>query len=202
MKLYFSPGACSLAPHIALREAGLEFEAVKVELQSKQASNGEDYWKVNSKGYVPALRLDDGQVLTEVTAVLQYIADRKPEKQLAPPAGTMERYRLLEWLGFTSSEIHKSFSPLFRPDLADAVKSYAKANLTKRFGWLEQNIGKGPFLMGERFTIADAYLFTVLGWYRFTGIDIEPYPMLNAYLRRILERPAVKAARDFENSAK
>ena len=202
MKLYFSPGACSLAAHIALREAGLEFEAVKVNLQSKQAANGEDYWKVNSKGYVPALRLDDGQVLTEVAAVLQYIADRNPKSGLAPPAGTMERYRLMEWLAFTSSEIHKSFSPLFRPDAADAIKAYAKQNLDKRFGWLEQNMGKGPYLLGERFTVADAYLFTVAGWHRFTGIDLAPYPTLNAYLRRILERPAVKAARDFENSAK
>jgi glutathione S-transferase len=200
MKLYFSPGACSLAPHIALREAALPFETVKVDIRSKQTSSGEDYLKVNSKGYVPALRLDDGQVLTEVVAVLQYIADLKPESHLAPPAGTMERYRLVEWLGFTSSEIHKSFSPLFRPDVAEEVKNFARQNLAKRFTWLEQNFGKGPFLMGEHFTVADAYLFTVAGWYRFTGIDIAPYSTLRAYLKRILERPAVRASLDHEKS--
>jgi glutathione S-transferase len=202
MKLYFSPGACSQAAHIALRESGLEFETVKVDLKTKETSSGEDYWKVNGKGYVPALRLNDGQVLTEVAAVLQYIADRKPEKQLAPAAGTMERYRLIEWLAFTSSEIHKSFSPLFRPDLSDDVKNFARGNLTKRFGWLEKNLGKGPFLMGERFTVADAYLFTAVGWYRFTGIDMAPFPNIAAYLKRILERPAVRAALDHEKSFK
>ncbi|MGH8308310.1 MAG: glutathione transferase GstA [Steroidobacteraceae bacterium] len=202
MKLYFGQGACSLAPHIALREAGLEFETVKVDIRTKATSNGEDYWKVNGKGYVPALRLDDGQVLTEVTAVLQYIADRKPEKNLAPPAGTMERYRLLEWLGFTSSEIHKGFSPLFRPDASDEVKNFARGNLTKRLAWLEQNMGKGPFLMGDPFTIADAYLFTVAGWHRFVSLDISPYPTVGAYLKRILERPTVRAALDHEKSFK
>jgi len=200
MKLYFSPGACSLAPHIALREAGLDFEPVKVDIKSKKTTNGEDYLQINSKGYVPALRLDDGKLLTEVPAVLQYIADRKPETRLAPPNGTFDRYRLQEWLGFTSSEIHKSFSPLFRPDASDDVKNFARANLAKRLTWLEQNFGKGPYLMGQQFTVADAYLFTVTGWGRFTGIDMAPYPTIAAYQKRVLERPAVRAALDYEKA--
>jgi len=200
MKLYFSPGACSLAPHIALREAGLDFEPVKVDIKSKKTANGEDYLQINSKGYVPALRLDDGKLLTEVPAVLQYIADRKPETRLAPPNGTFDRYRLQEWLGFTSSEIHKSFSPLFRPDASDDVKNFARANLAKRLTWLEQNFGKGPYLMGQQFTVADAYLFTVTGWGRFTGIDMAPYPTIAAYQKRVLERPAVRAALDYEKA--
>jgi glutathione S-transferase len=200
MKLYFSPGTCALAAHIALREAGLEFEPVKVDIRAKTTASGEDYWQVNSKGYVPALRLDDGQLLTEVQAVVQYIADRKPESKLAPPPGSMERYRLQEWLAFTSSEIHKSFSPLFRPDASDDVKNFARANLAKRLTWLDQHFGAGPWLMGQQFTVADAYLFTVIGWYRFTGIDITPYPTVGAFLKRVLERPAVRAALDFEKA--
>jgi glutathione S-transferase len=199
MKLYYSPGACSLAPHIALREAKLDFEPVRVDIKTKKTANGGDYWQVNSKGYVPVLELDNGQRLTEVVAVLQCIADMKPEAKLAPSPQSFERYRLQEWLGFTSSEIHKSFSPLFNPAASEDTKTYARNHLAKRLGWLNEHMGPA-FLMGNAFTVADCYLFTVVGWYRFTGVDIAPLANVGAYLKRILERPAVRAALDYEKS--
>jgi len=194
MKLYFSPGACSLASHIALREAGLSFDLVKVEGRGQKTAGGEDYSKVTSKGYVPALRLDDGSVLTEGTAILPFIADQKPGSGLAPAAGSMARYRLHEWLGYINSEMHKNFCPLFMPGTTDEQKSAAKNNLGRRLDFAQTELGDKPFLMGETFTVADAYLFTVLGWCGFVGIDLGQWPGLKAYHGRIATRPGVQAA--------
>ena len=194
MKLYFSPGACSLAPHIALIEAGLPFEAIKVEGRGQKTAAGEDYAKITPKGYVPALRLDDGAVLTEGTAILPYIGDLKPASGLAPAAGTMARYRLHEWLGYINSEVHKNFSPFFAPGTTDEQKAAAKANLGLRFDFLQVELGDKPFLLGDTFTVADAYLFTVLGWCAYVGIDLGQWAGLKGYHGRIAGRPAVQAA--------
>ena len=194
MKLYYSPGACSLASHIALKEAGLSFEAIKVDGRAKKAANGEDYWQVTAKGYVPALRLDDGSVLTEGTAILPYIGDRAPASGLAPAAGTMDRYRVHEWLGYINSEVHKGFGPFFVPGTSDEAKATAKANLGKRFGFVQQALEGREFLVGDQFTVADAYLFTVLGWSRIVGIDLGDWPVLKAWHAKIAQRPAVQAA--------
>lgn len=201
MKLYYSPGTCALAPHIALREAGLDFEPVRVDIKTKKTAAGADFWQINSKGYVPVLELDDGQRLTEVAAVLQCVADMKPAAKLAPPPTSFERYRLQEWLGFTSSEIHKSFSPLFNPAATEDTKTYMRNHLAKRFKWLDEHIGSA-YLLGDTFTVADCYLFVVTGWYRFTNVDITPFPNVVAYTKRILERPAVRATLDFEKNQK
>ena len=194
MKLYYSPGACSLASHIALKEAGLSFEAIKVDGRAKKAANGEDYWQVTAKGYVPALRLDDGSVLTEGTAILPYIGDRKPETGLAPAAGTIERYRVHEWLGYINSEVHKGFGPFFAPGTSDEAKANAKTALGKRFDFVQQALDGREFLVGNTFTVADAYLFTVLGWCRIVGIDLGGWPVLKAWHAKIAQRPAVQAA--------
>lgn len=201
MKLYYSPGACSLASHIALLEAGLPFEAVRVG-RDKKTSDGNDFNVINPKGYVPALALDDGQLLTEGTAVLQYIADRNPASGLAPPAGDLQRYRLLEWLGYINSEIHKNFSPFFNPAATAQMKDMAKANLQRRLTYAEQALGDRPFLLGERFTVADAYLFTILGWGPAAGVDIGQWPGLKALHARVGARPQVQAAMKAEGLAK
>jgi glutathione S-transferase len=198
MKLYYSPGACSLASHIALREAGLPFEAIKVNGRTKVTAGGDDYLKVTPKGYVPALQLDDGQVLTEGTAILPYIADRNPAAQLAPAAGTLQRYRLHEWLGYINSEIHKNFGPFFAPNSTDEMKAIARQNLAKRFDFTQQQLEGRPFLLGDTFSVADAYLFTVLGWTRHVGIDLGQWPVLQAYHARIGARPTVVAAMQAE----
>jgi glutathione S-transferase len=202
MKLYYSPGACSLASHIALREAGLPFEAVKVNGRTKVTAGGDDYLRVTPKGYVPALQLDDGQVLTEGTAILPYIADQKPAAQLAPAAGTLPRYRLHEWLGYINSEIHKSFGPFFAPNTTDDMKAIGRQNLAKRFDFTQQQLEGRPFLLGDTFSVADAYLFTVLGWTRLVGIDLGQWPGLQAYHARIAARPAVIAAMQAEGLIK
>ncbi|MDB6092037.1 MAG: glutathione S-transferase [Gammaproteobacteria bacterium] len=189
MKLYILPGACSMAADIALREAGIKFELVKVDRRTRKTPDGVDFSEVNSKGYVPALRLDSGEVLTEGVAVLQYIADLNPASKLAPPAGTMERYRLQEWLSFINSEIHKAFTPLFAPNASEDMKEYARANLTKRLGWSATALGSKPFLMGEQFTVADAYFFVVLGWSAHVNFDLGPWPVLQSYQERIGARP-------------
>jgi glutathione S-transferase len=194
MKLYFSPGACSLSPHIVSREAGIPLELQKVSTKDKTMDGGGDYWQVNGKGYVPALKLDDGQVLTEGPAIVQYLADRKPDSGLAPKNGTPERYRLQEWLNFITAEIHKSFSPLFRPTTPDEYKKISKENLAKRFDWLEQQLKGKDYLMGNTFTVADAYLFVVLGWTKPTGMDLSRWPNLAAYHARVAARPKVKEA--------
>jgi glutathione S-transferase len=191
MKLYVLTGACSLASNIALREAGIKFDLVKVDRRTKRTGDGLDFNEVNPKGYVPALRLDSGEVLTENVALLQYIADRNPAAKLAPPAGTMERYRLQEWLSFINSEVHKSFSPLFAPNASEDMKEYARNNLAKRCTWLQGALGSKSFLMGEQFTVADPYLFTVLGWGGLVGFDIGRWPALKGFHERVGSRPHV-----------
>lgn len=202
MKLYYLTGACSLASAIALLEAGLKFELVKVDRKTRQAADGLDFNEVNPKGYVPALALDNGEVLTENVAVLQYIADRNPAAKLAPPAGTLERYRLMEWLSFINSEIHKSFSPLFRAEAHEAVKEYARANLNRRLDYAERALGSKPYLMGEQFTVADAYLYVVLGWGAHVNVDIGRWPQLKRLHDRVGARPRTIEALKSEGLAK
>jgi glutathione S-transferase len=194
MKLYYAPGACSLSPHIVAREAGIPIELQKVSTKDKTMEGGGDYWQVNGKGYVPALQLDDGQLLTEGPAIVQYLADRKPESNLAPKNGTVERYRLQEWLNFLTAELHKSFSPLFRPNTPEDYKAISKENLAKRFDWLDKQLAGKDYLMGKVFTVADAYLFVLLGWTKPTQIDLARWPNLAAFHARVAARPKVKEA--------
>ncbi|XYI03616.1 glutathione transferase GstA [Sorangium sp. So ce1128] len=194
MKLYFSPGACSLSPHIVLREAGLEFDLEQVHLGTKKTKSGADFTLINPKGYVPALEIEGGEVLTEGPAIVQYIADQKPESGLAPPAGTLGRYRLQEWLNFISTELHKQFSPLFNPKTPEEQKSAAREYVGRRFAHVAPRLEGAPYLMGEQFTVADAYLFTVLTWTKFAKIDLGPWPALAQYKERVGARPAVEAA--------
>lgn len=199
MKLYISPGACSMASNIALHEAGIQFEISKVDKRTKRA-DGVDFVTINPKGYVPALRLDDGQVLTENVAVLQYIADLNPAAKLAPPAGTLERYRLQEWLSYINSELHKSFTPLFSSEATEDMKTYSRNYLAKRLAYLDSALGDRKYLMGEQFTVADAYLFTVLGWGAHVGVDIGP--KLKTYTDRVRARPHVIEAMTAEGLIK
>jgi glutathione S-transferase len=199
MKLYFSTGACSMASNIALHEAGIQFEMSKLDKRTKRA-DGVDFVTINPKGYVPALLLDDGQVLTENVAVLQYIGDLNPAAKLAPAAGTMERYRLQEWLSFINSELHKSFSPLFNSEAAEDTKTYARNYLAKRLAYLETALGDKKYLMGDQFNVADAYLFTVLGWGVHVGVDIGP--KLKSYVDRVRARPHVIEAMTAEGLIK
>jgi len=194
MQLYYSPGACSLASHITLREAGLPVELKKTDTKTKKLEDGSDYFAVNSKSAVPALRLDAGQVLTEGPAILQYLADQKPESKLVPRAGTLERYRVLEWLNFITSEVHKSFSPLFNPAADPKVKEYTTQNLEKRFDWINKQLAGKQYLTGDQFTIADAYLFVVTNWSNFVGIDLGRWPALKAFVERVAARPKVQEA--------
>ena len=200
MKLYYAPGACSLSPHIALVEAGLPFALAKVDLRSKVTASGEDFGKVNSKGYVPALELDDGQVLTEGTAIIQYIADQAPEAGLAPAAGTMGRYRLQEWLTFISSELHKSLGSMFDPAQSPDWRKAVEATLAKRLDWLSGQLIDKEYLMGA-FSVADGYLFTVLNWEGFVGFDLSPWPVLKSYVARVRTRPKVMEALQAEGLA-
>jgi glutathione S-transferase len=194
MKLYYSAGACSLSPHIVLLEAGLPYTLVKTDLKTKKTADGADYLTINSKGTVPALELDDGRVLTEGPAVVQYLADQKPESGLAPRAGTFERYQLMEMLNYITSEVHKAFSPLFNPESSAEMKQASVNALTKKFDWLTGFLGNKTFLLGNTFTVADAYLFTVLKWTRIVKIDLAKWPALAAYQARIAQRPKVQAA--------
>ncbi len=194
MKLYYSPGACSLSPHIVLNEGGFTYETERVDLASSKTETGADYRAVNPNGYVPALLLDDGQVLTEGPAIVQYLADLVPEKRLAPPAGTMERYRLMEWLNFISTELYKAFGTLFNPKAPQNWKDIVKAQLIRRIEHASQRLAGKTYIMGDDFTVADAYLFTVLGWGKYVGIEISPWPTLTAYFGRVAARPAVQAA--------
>jgi glutathione S-transferase len=191
MRLYTMPGACSLAANIVLREAGIPFDLVKVSHHTHKTAEGVDLNEINSKGYVPALALDDGELLTENAALLPYIADLKPAAQLAPPNGTLERYRLVEWLAFINSELHKSFSPLFAPNVPEDMKQYARGNLAKRLAWLSERLGSNSYLMGERFTVADSYLFVVLSWSGHVAVDLSPWPNLKAFQERVAARPHV-----------
>ncbi len=201
MKLYYSPGACSLSPHIVMHEAGLPVDLIRVDLKAKTA-NGSDYLAINPKGYVPVLQLDDGNMLTEGPAIVQYLADRAPASKLAPAAGTIERYRLMEWLNFLTSEIHKGFSPLFNSKLSEDAKAIMRERLASRFDYLSTELRDKPYLMGDAFTVADAYLFTLLGWCGLTGIDLMKWPVLTAYRERIAARPAVRAAMKAEGLIK
>ncbi len=191
MKLYYAPGACSLSPHIVAREAGVALELEKVDLKAKKTASGENYLQVNSKGYVPALRLDDGSVLTEGPAIVQYLVDQKPDSGLAPKAGSRERYQFLEWLAFLNSEVHKTWSGLWKPD---AERAPIEANLGARLGWIAGELKERPYLMGERFSAADAYLFTLLNWAQWTKVDLARWPRLADYLSAVKSRPAVQAA--------
>ena len=194
MKLYYAPGACSLASHIALREAGLPFELVKVEGRGTKTAGGEPFANITAKNYVPALRLDNGEVLTEGTAILPYIADLNPSAKLAPAAGSFERYRLHEWLGYINSEVHKAFGPFFTPGATDAQKAAAKEALHRRLAYINEQGGSKAFLLGNDFSVADAYLFTVQSWLAYVGDDLFPWPWLKAFQERVAQRPAVQAA--------
>jgi glutathione S-transferase len=200
MKLYFAPGTCSLSPHIALAECGLAFETERVDLRTKVTQSGADYRAINPKGSVPALELDNGEILTEGPAIVQYVADQKPEANLAPPAGTLERYRLQEWLNFISSELHKAFAPLFTPGTPDATKASSVAAIRAKLDHVAKALENRLFLMGEEFTVADGYLYTILGWTRFGGIDIGDWTAIKAYYDRIAARPAVQAAQAAEKA--
>ncbi|HSN20751.1 MAG TPA: glutathione transferase GstA [Usitatibacter sp.] len=202
MKLFYAPGACSLSPHIALREAGIPFDLVKVDTKTHTFDGGGDFYGVNGKGYVPVLELDDGVRLTEGPAIVQYIADRKPDSGLAPKPGTMERVRLQEWLNFLTSEIHKGFSPLFSPETPEDYKPVARKRLAGRFDWLSSQLDGREYLAGDRFTVADGYLFTLLGWLPFVGMRLEDWPVLKAYRDRLGTRPTVREALKAEGLVK
>jgi glutathione S-transferase len=201
MKLYYTPGVCSLSPHIMLEEAGLKFNLVKTDIRAKTTDGGGDYKKTNPLGYVPALELDDGTILTEGPAIVQYIADKAPEKKLAPANGTLDRYKMQSWLNFLSSELHKGFSPLFNPAMPEDAAKIFRERLTTRLSHLETHFAKNQFLMGNQFTAPDAYCFTVLRWTVPTKIDLAPYPHVQAYMKRIGDRPAVKKAMTAEGLA-
>jgi glutathione S-transferase len=200
MKLYYSPGACSLSPHIVLRESGLPFELVLASTKTKKLEDGSDFNAINPKGYVPVLELDNGERLTEGPAIVQYLADQVPEKALAPANGTFARYRLQEWLNFITSELHKSFGPLFGPDAPDAYKQVLKKRIAQRFAYVDTALGTKPFLLGDTFSVADAYLFVMGRWAPNVGIDISQLKNLTAFIARVKERPAVQAALEAESS--
>ncbi|WP_199100046.1 glutathione transferase GstA [Dyella sp. ASV21] len=194
MKLYYAPGTCSLSPHIVALEAGIALELEKVDNKEKRTASGADYWQINPKGYVPALALDNGELLTEGTAIVQYLADQKPASALAPTHGTLARYRLQEMLGYINSELHKSYSPLFKPDTPDAVRQERKDYLRRRYALLEQRLAAHDWLVGDHFSVADAYLFTVTNWAKHVALDLSDFPALLAFQKRVAERPHVQAA--------
>ena len=202
MKLYYFTGACALSPHIVALEAGVAVTMVKIDSKTKKTETGEDFLKINSKGAVPALKLDDGRVLTEGPAIVQYLADLKPESGLAPRAGTFERYQLMEMLNYITSEVHKSFSPLFNPANSAEMKEIFMANLAKKFAWLSEFLSNRTYLVGDAFTAADAYLFTVLNWTGFLKIDLHKWPVLAEYKSRIGHRPKVQEAMRAEGLVK
>ena len=194
MKLYFAPGACSLSPHIVLREAGLPFDLESVDLKAKKLKNGTDYYQINPKGQVPVLALDDGDTLTEGPAIVQYVADMAPASGLIPPAGSKERYHAQEWLNFLASELHKNFGPLLRANTPDDYKPIARDNLANRFAYVDNHLSDRPYLLGDKFMVADAYLFTMLKWAKFLSLDLTPFANLLKFLARVGERPKVKDA--------
>jgi glutathione S-transferase len=200
MKLFLSPGACSLSPHIVLREAELPFEAVKVDLKTHKLADGSDFHAISPNGYVPVLQLDSGEYLTEGPAIVQYLADLKPEKKLAPPNGTMARYRLQEHLNFISTELHKQFGPLFSPDTPDAFKQVVVAKIGKRFDFVTTELATRPYLMGDHFTVPDAYLFVMTTWAGFVGISLDKWPALVQFAERMRARPAVKTTLEAETA--
>ena len=191
MKLYYTPGACSLAPHMALREAGLSFDLEKVDLQTKTTESGSDYLVVNPKGYVPALELDSGELLTEAGVLLQYIADQAPASGLAPAAGSIERYRLMEMIHFISTELHKGFSPLFDPEVSEEAKQAQLELISKHLAYLDDLFTDRSWLMGDAFSVADCYLATMLSWAQYIKMDLTAWPNLAAYAGRVMSRPAI-----------
>ena len=193
MKLYYTPGACSMSPHIVLREAGLAFELERVDLAAKKTEKGADFTKINPKGQVPTLMLDNGETLTEGPAIVQYLADRKPESGLVPPGGSMERYRQQEWLNYVASDLHKTFTPLFDPGTPENFRPVAKEKVGKQFDYLDRHLATHQFLSGSKFSAADAYAFTVVNWSRIPSIaiDLSRWPNLKAYMDRIAARPKV-----------
>lgn len=194
MKLFFKPGACSLSPHIILRETGLDFTLVNVDLQTKVTEQGENFLLINPKGQVPTLQFDDQSVLTEGTAIAQYLADLKPDRQLLAPVGSMTRYHTLEWLNFIATELHKTFSPLFRPTTPDDFKTVLRQQLVNKFAWVNAELKEKHWLMGLNFTLADAYLFTVMRWARAVQLDLSEMQALNTWFARVAARPAVADA--------
>lgn len=194
MKLFYKAGACSLSPHIVLRESGLDFTLVKVDLAAKKTESGDDYFAINPKGQVPALQLDDGSLLTEGVAIVQYLADKVPDRQLLAPAGSMTRYHTLEWLNYIATELHKGFSPLFRPDTPDEYKQTVRAQLEKKLQYVNDELTDKQWLMGLRFSVADAYLFTVLRWGKAVKLNFDGLENIEQYLARMQARPAVAAA--------
>jgi len=194
MKLYYSPGACSLSPHIALMESGLPYELVKVDIRAKKLENGDDYLKINPKGQVPALGLDNGEVMTEGPVIVQLIADQAAASKLAPAAGSPERYRLQEWLNFVTTELHKGFSPLFNPAIPDEVKAFFRDRIMSKFKFIDEALAGHDYLMGQQFTVVDGYLFTILRWADAMKMDISALPNLVAYKARVAARPKVQEA--------
>ncbi|MES2530278.1 MAG: glutathione transferase GstA [Pseudomonadota bacterium] len=202
MKLYYSPGACSLSPHIALHEAGLAFEAVLASTKTHKLQDGTDYYGINPLGYVPLLELDDGTLLREGPAIVQYIADQAPLKNLAPANGTLARYRLQEWLTFIGTELHKGFSPLFNPAMPEEAKTISRNRLMSRYTWLDKELANKEFVMGEHFSVADGYLFTVTNWAKAMKFDMSVFPNVLAWHDRVGSRPAVQAALQAESATK
>ena len=202
MKLYFATGACSLSPNIVAHEAGIPVELVKVDNKAKTFAGGGDFWKINPKGYVPALEISPGEVLTEGPAIVQYLADQKPQSGLAAPAGTMQRYRQQEMLGYINSEIHKSYSPLFNAETPQQTKDDRLAYLKKRYALLDKQLAGRDYLFGDQFTVADAYLFTVTNWASYVKLDLSEFANLMAFQKRVGARPAVQAAMHAEKSGK
>lgn len=202
MKLYYSPGACSLSPHIALQEAGLAYTPVLASTKSHKLQDGTDYYTINALGYVPVLELDNGERLREGPAIVQYIADQVPDKQLAPANGTLARYRLQEWLTFIGTELHKGFSPLFNPATPENYKPMVRERLLQRLQWVDGQLAGKQYLMGDQFTVADGYLFTVTNWTQPTKLDISGLANLAAYRERVGARPAVQAAMKAEGLLK
>ena len=202
MKLYYSPGACSLSPHIALQEAGLAYTPVLASTKSHKLQDGTDYYTINALGYVPVLELDNGERLREGPAIVQYIADQVPDKQLAPANGTLARYRLQEWLNFIGTELHKGFSPLFNPATPEEYKPMVRERLLLRLQWVDSQLAGKQYLMGDQFTVADGYLFTVTNWTQPTNLDISGLANLAAYRERVGARPAVQAAMKAEGLLK
>jgi glutathione S-transferase len=203
VKLYYSPAACSLAAHIAAREAGVAVELIKVDIGNHTLEDGTDYYSVNPRGYVPALRLDDGTLLTEVAAIVQYIGDLSPASGVVPPAGTMQRVHLQEWLTYIGTELHKAFSPwLWHKETAESTKQSVREHLARRFAELDRLLAAQPYLLGEQFSVADAYAFAIVNWSHFLMVSLKPYPALAAYLERIAARPRVIAALQAEGLLK
>ena len=203
MKLYYSPAACSLAAHIVAREAAIPVELIKVDLGSHKLDDGTDFYTINPRGYVPALRLDDGTLLTEVAAIVQYLGDLAPASGIVPPAGTMDRVHLQEWLTYVSSELHKAFSPwLWHKETAESTQQAVRERLAVRFAEMDRLLAKQPFLLGDRFSAADAYAFAIVNWSHFLMVSLKPYPALAAYLERIAARPQVVAAMQAEGLLK